>query len=86
MTRTVVVRVDQLRKHSKYLKFYRVSRKYKAEADDAKSFGIGDVVRIQETRPISKDKRWKVVSVVKRAPTVEEQNENAAETDAEVNE
>lgn len=84
MIKTVVVRVDRLRKHSKYLKFYRVSRKYKAEADNAKSFGIGDVVRIQETRPLSKGKRWKVVGVIKRAPAVEEQSENAAEADAEV--
>lgn len=71
MTRTVVVRVDRLVKHKKYLKFYRTSRRYKAEVEDAKTYRLGDVVRMQETRPLSKDKRWKVVETVRQAPPEE---------------
>lgn len=66
MMKTVVVRVNRLRQHPKYRKFYRVSKTYKAHADDAKLYEPGDVVRIQETRPLSKEKRWKVVAVVKK--------------------
>lgn len=71
MSKTVVVRVDRLRRHPKYRKFYRVSRGYKAHVEDAKSFGLGDVVLIQETRPVSKDKRWRVVEVVRKSPGTE---------------
>ena len=67
MTKTIVVRVDRLRQHPKYRKYYRVSQKYKAHADDAAAFGIGDLVKIQETRPRSKEKRWKVIAIVKKA-------------------
>ncbi len=67
MTKTLVVRADRLVKHKKYLKSYRVSRKFKADVDDAGAYRIGDVVRIIETRPLSKGKRWKVVGVRRRA-------------------
>ena len=66
MVKTVVVRVDRLRKHLKYQKYQRVSRRFKAHADDAGSFLIGDIVTIEETRPLSKEKRWRVVEVVRR--------------------
>ena len=69
MTKTVVVRVERLVRHPIYRKYYRVSRRYKAHAEDVAEYQIGDVVRIAETRPRSKEKRWKVVEVVKRAPT-----------------
>ena len=71
MMKTVVVRVDRLKKHPKYLKYYRVSKKFKAHTDDAAAFQIGDRVVIQETRPISKDKRWRVVEVLRRAQAPE---------------
>jgi len=61
MTKTVVVRVSRLKKHPKYKKYYKVSAKYKAH-DPEQQFHIGDNVTIQETRPISKDKHWIVVS------------------------
>ncbi len=67
MQKTVVVRVDRLRQHSKYRKYYRVSEKFKAHVDDAPLYAIGDVVEITETRPLSKEKRWKVVRVVRPA-------------------
>lgn len=82
MVKTVVVRVDRLRKHTKYLKFYRTSRTYKAHAEDAKAYAIGDVVRIQESKPISKEKRWKVIEVVKRNTELAD-NSDATEGTAE---
>lgn len=66
MQKTVVVRVDRLEKHSKYLKHYRVSRTLKAHVESG-DYRVGDQVIIQETRPISKEKRWRVVELVKRA-------------------
>lgn len=60
MPKTVVVRIDSLKKHPKYQKYYRSSKKFKAHVDGAE-YRIGDTVMIQETRPISKEKRWKVL-------------------------
>lgn len=67
MAKTVVVRIDRLRKHPKYLKYGRLSQKFKAHAENPADYLVGDLVKIQETRPLSKDKRWKVVAVVRRA-------------------
>ena len=61
MDKTVVVSVSRFIKHSLYEKFYKVSKKYKAH-DEGNLYKIGDKVEIVETRPISKDKRFKVVS------------------------
>ena len=71
MQKTVVVRVDRLQRHPKYRKYYRASQKFKAHADDARAYRIGDVVRITEMRPLSKDKRWRIVDVVRRAPSMD---------------
>ena len=65
MQKTVVVRVDRLKMHPKYRKFYRVSAKFKAH-NPAGEYRAGDVVTIRETKPLSKDKRWEVVSLVRR--------------------
>lgn len=65
MQKTVVVRVDAFKKHPKYGKYYRVSTNWKAH-DDAGEYNVGDEVVIQETRPLSKEKRWRVVELVKR--------------------
>lgn len=74
MQKTVVVRVNRLRRHKKYGKFYRTSRTYQAAVGNERDYRIGDVVTIQETRPLSKLKRWRVVEVVKRTavPEIEE--------------
>lgn len=61
MQKTVVVSVMRLKKHPKYKKYYKVTRRFKAH-DEKGEYHIGDKVIIQETRPISKDKRWVVVS------------------------
>lgn len=65
MQKTAVVRVDHLKKHGKYLKYVTVSKKYKVH-DEANMCHIGDYVIIEETRPLSKEKRWKVAALLKR--------------------
>ena len=66
MQKTVVVRIDRRFAHPRYGKMVTRSTKVKAhdEQNDAKT---GDTVRIMETRPLSKDKRWRVVEIVDRA-------------------
>ncbi len=59
MDKTVVVSVSRFIKHPKYGKYYKVSKKYKAH-DEENRYKTGDKVDIVETRPISKDKRFKV--------------------------
>lgn len=61
MDKTVVVSVSRFIKHPLYGKFYKVSKKYKAH-DEENTFKKGDTVEIVEVRPMSKDKRFKVVS------------------------
>lgn len=60
MAKTLVVETEQIKKHPKYERRYRVNKKYKAHYE-AGSYNEGDTVTIEETRPISKDKRWIVV-------------------------
>ena len=62
MDRTVVVKVDTTKTHPKYLKRYKVSKKYKAH-DEKNEFKTGDRVLIVEARPMSKEKRWEVGKV-----------------------
>lgn len=59
MQKTVVLRVESVKKHPKYKKTFRTHKKYKAHADE--SFQVGERVIIEECRPISKDKKWKVI-------------------------
>lgn len=66
MQRTAVVRVSRMRRHPKYLKYQARSSKFKAENPDGQ-FRVGDEVVIEETRPLSKEKRWRILGVVKRA-------------------
>ncbi|OGN08343.1 MAG: 30S ribosomal protein S17 [Candidatus Yanofskybacteria bacterium RIFCSPHIGHO2_01_FULL_45_42] len=61
MTKTVVVEILHLKQHPKYKKYFKVTRRYKTH-DPESRYHVGDKVIIQETRPISKDKRWIVVS------------------------
>lgn len=63
MNKTVVVRVDDLKKHPRYGRYYKSSKKYKAH-DENGEFHIGDKVLIKECRPISKDKHFKVIKKV----------------------
>ena len=63
MMKTVVVMVTRTTVHPKYLKRYKVSRKFKVH-DEENVYRVGDKVTIEETRPISKDKRWKVIGKI----------------------
>ncbi|OGI57418.1 30S ribosomal protein S17 [Candidatus Nomurabacteria bacterium RIFCSPHIGHO2_02_FULL_37_13] len=60
MDKTVVVSVSRFIKHPLYGKFYKVNKKYKAH-DEENKHKTGDMVKIMETKPISKDKRFKVI-------------------------
>lgn len=60
MQKTVVVAITRLKKHPKYQKYYKVTKRFKAH-DEANKYKTGDKVTIQETRPLSKDKRWQVI-------------------------
>ena len=71
MSKTVVVRATRLVRHPKYERVIRRSKKVKAH-DPGLTPRIGDQVRIEETRPLSKDKRWRLVEILRRAPEVEE--------------
>ena len=64
MQKTVVVSVLTLKKHPRYQRFYKSSKRYKAH-DENSEYHVGDHVLIEETRPISKDKSWKVVKNIK---------------------
>jgi len=66
MDETVVVRIDRRMPHPQYGKMVTRTRKLKAH-DEENSAKLGDLVRIMETRPLSKDKRWRVVEIVERA-------------------
>lgn len=70
MQKTAVVRVDRLRRHPKYLKYVKVSTRFKVH-DEKNEAKIGDQVVIREARPLSKDKRWIVERVLVRARSVE---------------
>jgi small subunit ribosomal protein S17 len=69
MQKTVVVAVERLVSHPKYKKFIRRRNTFKAH-DEEGTCQVGDVVLIQECRPLSKTKRWKVIRVLEKAATV----------------
>lgn len=63
MQKTVVVAVTRLKWHPKYKKQYKVTKRFKAH-DEKGEYRSGDKVVIEETRPLSKEKRWRVVKKV----------------------
>ncbi|OGN92236.1 MAG: 30S ribosomal protein S17 [Chloroflexi bacterium RBG_13_48_17] len=70
MDKTVVVLVESLRRHPLYKKVVRHTSKFKAH-DEANACKVGDVVKIIETRPLSKEKCWRVAEVISRKEVVE---------------
>ena len=66
MDKTIVVAVETYKKHDLYHKRIKYTKKFKAH-DENNAAKIGDTVKIMETRPISKDKRWRLVEVVEQA-------------------
>ena len=69
MDKTIVVESDSRTQHPKYGKRLTVSKRYKAH-DENNEARLGDKVLIAETRPLSKDKRWRVVEILEKAPIV----------------
>ena len=66
MDKTVVVSVERRVKHPKYGKFVKFTKKFHAH-DNENDGHVGDTVRIMETRPLSKSKRWRLVEILERA-------------------
>lgn len=66
MDKTVVVAVERLVKHPKYKKYLKQRSRFKAH-DETNQCNVGDEVEIIESRPLSRDKRWRVHSVLKKA-------------------
>ena len=62
MQKTIVVKVDTLKTHPKYLKQYRSSKKYKVHVEDSSKYTLGDTVQFQECRPMSRGKRHTIVA------------------------
>ena len=66
MDKTIVVAIQTKVRHPLYGKMVNRTRKFKAH-DENNECGIGDTVKIMETRPLSKDKRWRLVEIVEKA-------------------
>lgn len=71
MKKTIIVRVMRMSKHPKYSKIMKKYNKFKAH-DEENAARINDIVRIEETRPISKDKRFRLIEIVKKAQVATE--------------
>jgi len=69
MDKTVVVAVETLVRHPLYQRIIRRTKKFKAH-DDNNSCRIGDKVKMMETRPISKDKRWRIIEILEKAEQI----------------
>jgi small subunit ribosomal protein S17 len=63
MQKTIVVEVERIKEHPKYKRRFKVHKKFKAH-DEKQEYHIGDVVVIEETKPMSKDKNWKVIKKI----------------------
>jgi len=63
MQKTRVVSVMRLKLHPKYQKYYKITQRFKAH-DEKNEYKTGDEVVIEETRPLSKDKRWRIVEKI----------------------
>ena len=66
MDKTIVVAVSTRVRHPLYGKFIKRTTNFKAH-DEQNACGIGDTVRVMETRPLSKDKRWRLVEIIEKA-------------------
>ncbi len=65
MTKTIVVKVTQMKMHSKYKKQYKLGKKYKVH-DEKEQAKVGDTVIFEECRPLSKDKKWRLIKIIKK--------------------
>ena len=74
MTKTIVVRISRLVRHPVYQRVIRRAKKFKVHDQDSLAH-VGDEVRIEETRPLSKEKRWRLVEVLRRGERSEGREE-----------
>lgn len=63
MNKTRVVEITRLKMHPRYKKYYKITRKFKAH-DEKNEYKIGEKVAIEETKPLSKDKRWRIIGKI----------------------
>lgn len=66
MDKSITISVERLVKHGLYLKYFKKTSKFMAH-DENNECGVGDTVKIAETRPLSKSKRWRLVEVIAKA-------------------
>ena len=66
MEKSATIAVEQKKKHPMYGKFVKVTAKFMAH-DENNECGLGDTVRIMETRPLSKNKKWRLVEIIEKA-------------------
>ncbi len=83
MNKTIVVVVESLKKHRIYKRTYKQTKRFQAH-DEENVCQVGDVVRIEETRPLSKMKRWRLVEIVKRGSGIVPVEELLAEVDPDL--
>jgi small subunit ribosomal protein S17 len=70
MDKTITVSIETVKQHPLYKKTIKTSKKYKAH-DENNEASAGDIVKIIETKPISKDKRWQLVEIIQKAKTLQ---------------
>ncbi|MDQ6660699.1 MAG: 30S ribosomal protein S17 [Chloroflexota bacterium] len=80
MDKTIVVVVESLKKHRIYKRTYKQTKRFYAH-DEQNTCQVGDIVRIEESRPLSKMKRWQLVEIVKRGSGIVPVNELLAKVD-----
>ena len=83
MQKTIVVTVESLKRDRIYKRTYKYTIKFKAH-DEENSARIGDIVRIEETRPLSKEKHWRLIEIIQRAVQVKPVEEVVAELEPEL--
>ena len=83
MDKTIVVAVESLKRHRIYKRTYRQTKRFHAH-DEQNACQIGDVVRIEESRPLSKTKHWRMVEIIKRGSGIVPVAEVLAEADPDL--
>jgi small subunit ribosomal protein S17 len=80
MDKTIVVVVESLKKHRIYKRTYKQTKRFHAH-DEENTCQMGDLVRIEESRPLSKTKRWRLVEIIKRGSGITPVNEVLSKAD-----
>src|SRR5881275_2999253 len=83
MNKTIVVAVESLKKHRIYKRTYKQTKRFQAH-DEKNTCQVGDLVRIEETRPLSKMKHWRLVEILKRGSGIVPVEEVLSEADPDL--